>query len=831
MQLELVLQICMSALCALGTLLMGLGERSAFLPTAAIIVAILSVYFTDYLKVVRLNSTVANLAGLAAVVVSLYTSFTDFRQYGSESEGGLPDAVAWLMAVAHLLSYLQFVLLFQAKNDRTYWLLLTLSLLQVAVAAALSLEVWFGILLGIYLFLAAVTMCLFFLVREQQRYENAPTATLRRAPRSSWVRPRWPLAARTSQLRSAVQLDPAYGALSWSFMRRVIGMVVVTVLLTGLLFTLVPRMGQAQNTWGKPRGMDSLSMTGFAPEVEINQIGEMLESPEKVMRIRFEDPDTGAAIQIGGEPLLRGTVLTSYQSGRWSRAPVDTDPRRLAQLPPPDVKPVKQIIDLEPMNTEVLFGVYPWAAVKPRADVLQQASGPTLERIQDTKMQRLFSEYHYELLTWGIVNDQPVRTFPHYEFFKLSRSRPTTCEPARLSEFRAAYLTQVPMRFGLPLLERLETLAAQVAPGDPYTFDDLRNAPPEEVLQRAEKLERYLRDTGGYGYSLKSQRVDLTIDPVEDFLFNSKEGHCEFFASALTLMLRSRGIPARMISGFKGGEWNTIGEFYQIRQYHAHTWVEAYLPSGPDEWGGSWVVLDATPGGGRDEVVKLQDSQFTRFSAMFDYAQYLWSGYVLGMDPDRQQTAVYEPITKAASDLVAWLFDREAWSQFFSEFGHIITTMDWSYFRTGQWFSWRSGLVTVTFLWTLVGIWKLGRMLLARWLGWNQQDASASQENGTASVEFYHRLEALLARVRLTRPPGQTPREFAVEAGGRLADQPERQPLAAIPRRLVEVYYRVRYGGAVLDSQEVHAVEQALFDLESRLNPDPRVDRSTAKPT
>jgi hypothetical protein len=837
--LELVLQICVGALCALGTLLMGLGERSAFLPFAAIVVAILSVYLTDYLKVIRLHSTVANLAGLVAVIVSLTSSFRDFRQYGNDAEGGLPDAVVWLMAVAHLLSYLQFVLLFQQKNDRTYWLLLTLSLLQVAVAAALSLEVWFGLLLALYLFLAAITMCLFFLVREQQRYEIGPAVAPRRVPRSSWVRRRWPLAGRPSQLKSSVQLDPAYGALSWSFLRRVGGMVVVTVLLTCLLFTLVPRMGQAHNTWGKPRGIDSLAMTGFASEVEINQLGEMLESPEKVMRVRFEDPETGASLQIAGEPALRGSVLTSYQNGKWTRAPVALDPSRLRQRPPSGVTYIKQVIDLEPVDTEVLFGTYPWGAARQREDLLMQVAGPTLERIAERRMHRLYSEFHYEILTWGASVNAPVRTYPHYMYWQeeevggeLGGIGPRQCKETYLHRDKWEGLRQLPMRWGRPVLSRMSQLAAEIAPGERFLSLNYETLPQAEVIARAEALERYLRDSGEFAYSLSARRQDLTIDPIEDFLFNIKEGHCEYFASALTLMLRSRGIPARMISGFKGGEWNPIGEFYQVRQYHAHTWVEAYIPSADgDPEKGLWLVLDATPGGGRDEVVKLQDSQFTPFSAMMDYAQYLWSGYVLGMDPDRQQQSVYEPITKGVTDLVTWLFDREAWGQFFTEFARIFTTLDWSYFTTGQWFSWRSGLVTVLLLWTLVGFWKVGRWLLGRWLGWKGGSAGVHQENGAASIEFYHRLEDLLAKARLTRLPGQTPREFAVEAGGRLADQPDRQPLAAIPRRIVEVYYRVRYGGAVLDSQEALAVEQALLDLESRLNPDPSVDRSTAKTT
>ena len=74
--------------------------------------------------------------------------------------------------------------------------------------------------------------------------------------------------------------------------------------------------------------------------------------------------------------------------------------------------------------------------------------------------------------------------------------------------------------------------------------------------------------------------VDPKLDPVEDFLVNRKEGHCEYFASALALLLRSIDIPARMVNGFKGGDWNELAQVMNVRQKHAHSWVEAYIGAG-----------------------------------------------------------------------------------------------------------------------------------------------------------------------------------------------------------------------------------------------------------
>ena len=68
---------------------------------------------------------------------------------------------------------------------------------------------------------------------------------------------------------------------------------------------------------------------------------------------------------------------------------------------------------------------------------------------------------------------------------------------------------------------------------------------------------------------------------MEDFLVNRKKGHCEYFASALALLLRSIDIPARIVNGFKGGDWNELTQSMNVRQKHAHSWVEAYVGQDP----------------------------------------------------------------------------------------------------------------------------------------------------------------------------------------------------------------------------------------------------------
>src|SRR5208282_4488659 len=87
----------------------------------------------------------------------------------------------------------------------------------------------------------------------------------------------------------------------------------------------------------------------------------------------------------------------------------------------------------------------------------------------------------------------------------------------------------------------------------------------------------HLRHSRGVGFTMEKNGVRSQLDPVEDFLVNRKKGHCEYFASALALLLRSIDIPARIVNGFKGGDWNDLTQSMYVRQKHAHSWVEAYV--------------------------------------------------------------------------------------------------------------------------------------------------------------------------------------------------------------------------------------------------------------
>jgi len=146
---------------------------------------------------------------------------------------------------------------------------------------------------------------------------------------------------------------------------------------------------------------------------------------------------------------------------------------------------------------------------------------------------------------------------------------------------------------------------------------------------------------------LKSWTYDLDADidpahPVESFVRKGRRGHCELFASAMALAARSLGVPARVVNGYYGGEWNAVGGFYLIRQQHAHSWVEVWR-------NGRWQRLDPTPA----SRWALSGVRFPAFDQLWESVRLSWYRYVLEFEnADRG---------RLVSRLTAWLKHYFPW--------------------------------------------------------------------------------------------------------------------------------------------------------------------------
>ena len=156
--------------------------------------------------------------------------------------------------------------------------------------------------------------------------------------------------------------------------------------------------------------------------------------------------------------------------------------------------------------------------------------------------------------------------------------------------------------------------------------------------EKALQITNYLRNS--YKYSVGQSEIYLD-DPLADFLLFRKEGHCEYFASALCVLLRINSIPCRVVNGYLGGEYNILGNYYIVRQSRAHSWVEAYLPNR------GWILLDATP-------VNYESLGFTLkawLNSIEDSISFLWENYVLLYSFERQ-AVVYSYIKNFSNKII-----------------------------------------------------------------------------------------------------------------------------------------------------------------------------------
>jgi hypothetical protein len=142
-------------------------------------------------------------------------------------------------------------------------------------------------------------------------------------------------------------------------------------------------------------------------------------------------------------------------------------------------------------------------------------------------------------------------------------------------------------------------------------------------------VESYLRENYGYSLDLKAGGPD----PLSDFLFNVKQGHCEYFATAMAVMLRTQGIATRVVNGFLPGEYNEAAGAFTVRQSDAHSWVEVYFPQT-----NSWVTFDPTPPAGR--VAKTRSGLAGMLSKYSEALELMWFQYVVGYDKDEQHSLV-----------------------------------------------------------------------------------------------------------------------------------------------------------------------------------------------
>jgi protein-glutamine gamma-glutamyltransferase len=330
-----------------------------------------------------------------------------------------------------------------------------------------------------------------------------------------------------------------------------------------------------------------------------------------------------------------------------------------------------------------------------------------------------------------------------------------------------------------------------------------------------ELLCRHLRDSGQYVYSLETTVKDPKLDPVEDFLVNRKAGHCEYFASALALMLRSVGVPSRLVTGFKGGTVNTISGAYEVEQRHAHVWVEALVG------GDRWITVDPTPAA-REVSVASFAAPVKTVHELASVVNATWS-QLMNMSINEQQTSFYVPVRDAVQN---WWSPKNGERPFLAKLYYGI--IDFATDPT-QWFTLKGiGAATVTgaIFAAIALLIRLRRRMWTRFIGLWKGQRSARE----IRIAFYVRFEELCRQLGLVRSSHQTQREFAGSVRNRIQEVvASADGLPEVPPRLVEFFYRVRFGDEALSPAVVEQLDRDLNSLEGAIR-DPRRKGSGVHP-
>jgi hypothetical protein len=320
-------------------------------------------------------------------------------------------------------------------------------------------------------------------------------------------------------------------------------------------------------------------------------------------------------------------------------------------------------------------------------------------------------------------------------------------------------------------------------------------------------MEHYLRTQ--FTYTLDLTDADkIEGDPMVAFLYDLKRGHCEYFSGAMTLMLQSMKIPARVVIGFRCDDYNNVGEYYRVTQNQAHAWVEArgaWNDKLPINQQGEWLTYDPTSG--REDMTPHPETLWRRVSNIFDFMEHTWATSVIAYDRGSRDNLVQVVDTQLTSAAVNG-------TQSVMNFPNFLKTENWEI---------SIGLLTVLITLAVIAlIVAIVWYAYERWRMWRRAERigieslpSEERLKLARQLGFYEDLLLLLERRGIRRPVHLTPMEFTDSLSFLPADAYH------TIRRLTEVFYRIRYGRQQLSMRQRDRLQGVIAGIENILNPPP----------
>lgn len=829
LQVKKLVQLNILLLVLISGLLLGMSLGSWRMTLIAVIGATLGYLITDHFRLLRIEGVIANTASIAILLLAMKDFIPE-------------DSTGKLISVANLLIYLQTVLMFQEKTPRLIWQILVLSLLEVVLAAIFSLNFEGGLLFLLYFVVAGIAMVLQVIYANNLETVRSNRVAARRlgfdhrksagyrlgfADYSGIVSDLAPQTIDKNADQQTHDRDPVlfydplprdFGALQLMLSHLALWLA-VTVVFTLTMFYMVPRHTKP---WFGPNKIEVATL-GFTKSVDLVNTEQIQLNNDLFFRASFEvfgSIDESRA--ISEPPYFRGMALSSLviEDGKTNwKAPHDRVHDQVYQPLPKHRRkgiPVKQTITLEETIDPLIYAAMP-AFRTPESirelEFCHEISALTRCRVN----QKIdLAPFQYELSTYADEYGNLCKAWPYVSNTEFYRQLPMDED---LPQYE--WLTKIDKSRYPRLVKYADALAQRVRERNPDV----------SRIDLIREFEAFFLEPNRFRYTLDFTDVRWSdnLDPVEDFVQNIRRGHCELFASALTLMLRSQGIPARLVVGFHGGDYNALTKSYMVRGRHAHAWVEAYLrpedctpkmetigESGP---GGAWLLVDATP-------AAANLSTTSGGSGAIDIARTMWQDYVLGMDAtvDKEES---NPISLPIYRILETL-NVENWD---------LTYEGWQRSLTGPFVRYGVGLL-------------IGLGVVAFWLiffrnGSSRDDKATGKKTNvlrkfvanaisflspslgqwvmvagtgkSSPTDFYYQMTGLLEPAGLVRQQTQTHREFANEVSGFFAEHPASALIGSTVREITELFNDVRFGKQELPADLQTQVDICLSELKQSL--------------
>ncbi len=638
--------------------------------------------------------------------------------------------------LAKMILVLAAIKLLQRKSDRDWLFLYLMAFFEVLLAAGISISPFYLASLILYLL---VTICAIvaFEIRKTSRSINQSKTVKKEAEDRFHNLPKIPI-ARVSTTAFTLLIS--------------------IIIFAAPLFFALPRVGGAGVGGG---GNGGSGLTGFSSSVNLGEIGRLKQSDQVVMRARIESPIENSNSKIPNSLKWRGVALDEFDNKLWKKSGnelFDADNKgergnfRFGYAADQDSLTI-QTIYLEPVSTPILFALSRPISIQANVLNIRKDSEGALN------VQRENSER----LSYKVYSDT---------------SQPSVAElraDNKLYQTDEKKYLQLPEKFD----ERIAQLAAQIT--EKYT----------NRYDKAKAVEYYLQNNLGYTLDLKA----TGDQPLADFLFRVREGHCEYFASAMAIMLRTQGIATRIVNGFQQGEYNETAGVFIIKDKDAHSWVEVYFPGEK-----SWITFDPTPFAGQIDGANSTGIAGT-FNKYIEALETFWIQYFVSYDNQEQRSLMRSFKNNFAdyqSKTSVWLNEMQNrlsnwWQEARGDKG-LQSSLQAIAFGAGYLAAAVVGIVL--FVWLYRRIKKLEI--------WQRIYAWLKRKNDATIIEFYERMQKVLAGKGFRRAAHQTPLEFAFAL-----NMPE-----AV--RITEKYNRVRFGEKNLSSDEAKEIENWLKRLEEK---------------